>query len=613
MNKRKKDKTDIVDNRKVAIYARKSVITHKGDSVNNQEKYCMDYSKFHLNLPDDYDFEKYHDNGESGFYSDRDEFQRLMKAVERGEIKAIACYKLDRMARKLSDICNMLEFLKKHDTALLVCSNGINTRDESSKLLLQMLGMIAEFERDVLTERIEDNMAELAKDGRWLGGVTPTGFTTERITYGTGKNKTAITNLVTVPEEKNVVLKVFEIFLATRSLHTTATYLNNEGYKTKNGADFTTLAVKDIIRNPVYCVADERSYSYFFDLGGNLYGEQDTYDGFHGLSVYKRTEQTKEETDESTLLNPEYKKYTKQNDIDEWVIAVGKHEGFIDSKRWIEAQNIREGIAEKYNRPHRATNALLSGIIYCPLCNEKLVVIPESNRFTNGKPRFKYACKNAVRKGKCQYKAVRGVEMDEFIVDKLISLSEGEEENYIGNLQANIDKIVFENGHAKEISELKKDIKRTEDSIASQIKNMRHADENVREYYQNDISEMGKSLTKMKMELEELMALSDDGKEQIKEFEAIKTLIMSFKDFLKVSDTDEQVKYIHDVVERIYVVRDGKKEECNIYIKGCKEGEYSGFFESHDSSGIAESETCDSEGGRELYSHICRSAAKSRV
>lgn len=66
--------------------------------------------------------------------------------------------------------------------------------------------------------------------------------------------------------------------------------------------------------------------------------------------------------------------------IEEWIIAVGQHEGFIPSNEWIETQELLAAIAEKYNRPHRRTNALLAGIIYCPICGKRLSVTSESNR-----------------------------------------------------------------------------------------------------------------------------------------------------------------------------------------------------------------------------------------
>lgn len=76
---------------------------------------------------------------------------------------------------------------------MLICSNNINTASGVSKIFIQIFAVVAEFERDTLTERITDNMMELAKDGRWLGGNTPTGFTVKRVKTGSGK-----TNQLTV-------------------------------------------------------------------------------------------------------------------------------------------------------------------------------------------------------------------------------------------------------------------------------------------------------------------------------------------------------------------------------------------------------------------------------
>ena len=75
-----------------------------------------------------------------------------------------------------------------------------------------MLAIIAEFERDILTERIQDNLIELAKDSRWLGGKTPTGFSSERVTTGSGKNKSALSFLVTVLQEKTLVQEIYSTF-----------------------------------------------------------------------------------------------------------------------------------------------------------------------------------------------------------------------------------------------------------------------------------------------------------------------------------------------------------------------------------------------------------------
>ena len=117
----------------------------------------------------------------------------------------------------------LLEYFERHDVTLLVCSNNINTQISTSKIIIQVLAIIAEFERDILTERIQDNLMELAKDGRWLGGKTPTGFSSERVTTGSGKNKSAVSFLVTVLQEKTLVQEIYSVFWELRSLLQTTT------------------------------------------------------------------------------------------------------------------------------------------------------------------------------------------------------------------------------------------------------------------------------------------------------------------------------------------------------------------------------------------------------
>lgn len=81
-------------------------------------------------------------------------------------------------------------------------------------------------------------MMELAKDGRCLGGNTPTGFTVKRVTTGSGKNKSAYSYLESIPEEKAMIQKLYEIFGQLRSIKKTADQMNALGYRTKAGAKF---------------------------------------------------------------------------------------------------------------------------------------------------------------------------------------------------------------------------------------------------------------------------------------------------------------------------------------------------------------------------------------
>ncbi len=66
------------------------------------DKQCAEYAKKELRLDDDFAFMEYEDKGLSGYFSDRPDFQRMLRDVQDGKIRAIVCYKLDRVGRKNS-------------------------------------------------------------------------------------------------------------------------------------------------------------------------------------------------------------------------------------------------------------------------------------------------------------------------------------------------------------------------------------------------------------------------------------------------------------------------------------------------------------------------------
>ena len=604
----KKEYSAQKDTRKVVIYARKSKITNKGDSIKTQEIQSEEYARNQLQLPVDYQFEHYEDLGLSGFYADRPNFQRMIHDIEQGKIRAIACYKLDRISRKTSDLMNLLDFLEKYDVALLVCSNNINTQVSTSKIIIQVLAIIAEFERDIITERLQDNLMELAKDGRWMGGTTPTGFAKKRITVGSGKSKTSMSFLEPLPDEKLIVQNIFEAFLSLRSYNAVATLMNKSKH-TKKGKQFTILAVRNILDNPVYCVADKKAYKHFLEHGGNIYGNIEDFDGQHGIAVYNRTEQGKVEDDESSFFNPKFSHVTKKKPIEDWIISVGKHEGFIPSDQWIEAQMLMDKIADKHNRPHRSTNAMLSGIMYCPCCGNRLTVVPESNRWTNGKPRFKYACPQA-RKHKCNFKAVHGVEMDEFILEKLSDLSNEESEYYTSVLQTKIDDLIKCDKSEAEIQQVRKAIQRLNNNIQEQVRNLREADESIKKYIQADLENLAQEIECQEELLHKLEDTSAGDKQQIRECERTKQLLLSFADFAESSTTDELIALMQTVVERIYITQNGSNRTCHMFLKGNSQENYQDLFtappNNHNNREQSQHDTvCDSDRNCELYPYLC--------
>ena len=573
----KKPARNADDNRGVAIYARKSRITNKGDSIGVQFKQCAEYAKREMHLDDNYKFLEYEDKGLSGYYSDRPDFQRMLHDIEMGKIRAVVCYKLDRIGRKTSDLLRLLDFLEKHKVDLLICSNNINTASGVSKIFIQIFAVVAEFERDTLTERITDNMMELAKDGRWLGGNTPTGFTVRRVKTGSGKNKSAYSYLESIPEEKAMIQKLYEVFAATRSIKKTADKMNSLGYRTKIGAQFNSSTTRLLLKNPVYCTADENAYNYFLDNNGGLCGDISDYDGQHGISAYNKTDQEKFEDADSTFISPKFVQLLSQKPLSEWIISVGRHEGFVSSQQWIDTQNMLDAIAEKYNRPHRKTNALLSGLIYCPHCGKRLRVIPESNRYTNGKPRFKYVCPG-FRKGECSFRAVDGVLLDEFVVKQLSNLADEDSEYFEKLLNAKAADIFRSSQNEKELADLKKKKGQLETAIANQVKNLRDADDGLKRFIQEDVKALTDELTETEILLRKLEDNRHSQMYAIRDIEEIKERLLSFGKYAENAEPDVLITLIQTFVERIYVTDENDERHCHIFIKGCSKEDYDGFF-----------------------------------
>lgn len=590
----KKSRQVNVDTRGVAIYARKSRITNKGDSIGVQFKQCADYAKRELHLEEDYPFMEYEDKGLSGYFSDRPDYQRMLRDVQDGKIRAIVCYKLDRIGRKTTDLLHLMDFLEMYHADLLICSNGINTASGFSKIFIQLFAVIAEFERDTLTEWITDNMMELAKDGRWLGGNTPMGFSVQRVSTGSGKGKSAYSYLTSVPEEKRMVQRLYELFRINRSIQTTAKQMNWEGYRTPSGVEFNTSTTRLVLKNPIYCTADKCSYDYFIDHDGNVFGDLSEFDGKHGLSAYNKTEQGKYEDSDSTFISPKFVQTVENKPVSEWIIAVGKHEGFIPSDQWIETQELLNAIAEKYNRPHRKTNALLAGLVHCPICGKRLNVVLESNRWTNGKPRFKYVC-SGYRKKTCNFKAVDGVLLDEFIVQQLSNLSDKESEHFRGILEIKVEEVLEQSNSAQEYTLLKKKKEKLQADIIAQTKNMREVDESIRCYLQEDIQNMSEELR----ETERLLFRLDENRKNsmiaIRDLEQTKERLLSFAEYAKDAQPEVLVTLIRSIVERIYIVDKEDERYCHIFIKGCTGEDYTGFFQTASYIEQNTAPVCDSE------------------
>ena len=568
------------DNRKVAIYARKSKITETGKSIENQISKCKSYAnlKFDANGEDSI---IYKDEGLSGFYSDRPQYMQMLQDIQDNKIKAVVCYKFDRISRRTLDLLNLVEQLKQKKISFISCTDEVDTSSKTGKIIMSMLASIAEFERDITAERISDNMYALAKEGRWLGGTTPTGFASKKEYITIGGKKTSENHLEPIPEEQVVVKEMFYRFLEARSLQRVVDWANKKKFLTKNSKAHTRISVRNILMNPVYVHADEDTYVYFSAFEVPIYAEKEDFDGSCGLMIYNKTEQVKEIKDDSTTIHPSYVQKVGRRNIEDWIISVGKHKGIISGKEWILAQSILQENRDKYVRPNEKTQSLLSGLIACHYCGKNLFTHRETGRFTNGKPRFLYKCQTRRRDNtSCNCKDIKGNSIDTFVLDTICSMSSKNNEYYnklIENSHLHQSKVIDLDSRIKN---LEKRMDKCSNEMESQTKSLRSASEISKKYILEDIEKLAMTLEQYEEEKEVLLEEKRECKEDGDVLGRAKELIFSFPKLVENLSYQEKSELIRKIVEKVFVLpkADGD-DEVHIFIKGTPKEEYKDFLQ----------------------------------
>ena len=359
---------------KVAIYSRKSIFTGKGESIENQVQMCKNYySKISLNP--DIQFEVYEDEGYTGANIKRPEFQRLLNHIKRNKISVLICYRLDRISRNVADFSSILELLQSHNVAFISIKEQFDTSTPIGKAMVYIASVFAQLERDTIAERIRDNMLELSKTGRWLGGQLPLGFKGEKITYIDYEfRERSMHKLSPISKEISIVKQIFNDYLTTNSIEYVLKKLSMNNLKGKNGGEFANASIKDILRNPVYVKSNENVKKYLENKNILFCGNPNEC----GIMLYNKRISGKK-------LNPTNK----------WIASVAMHEGIIDAKDWLKVQNtLDENESKRASTSIRlgtSKQALLSGILKCSKCGFPMRITYGRTR-KDGTKTYYYTC-----------------------------------------------------------------------------------------------------------------------------------------------------------------------------------------------------------------------------
>ena len=219
-------------------------------------------------LPDRYD-----DGGFSGGNMERPGLQRLLADVDAGKVDVIVVYKIDRLSRSLLDFMKMIERFNQTSVSFVSVTQHFNTTDPTGRMFLGILITFAQYEREVIAERIRDKVAAAERRGKYCGGPAILGYDVDR------EKKKLLVN----PEEAPLIQHIFGRFTQLASAKSLAAELNEQGYSTKS---WTTKKGKHRPGSPwntghIYRLLGNRTYR------GEVVHKGKSYPGEHEAIVSK--------------------------------------------------------------------------------------------------------------------------------------------------------------------------------------------------------------------------------------------------------------------------------------------------------------------------------------
>src|SRR5215468_9372746 len=208
-----------------AIYTRKSAeegLDQEFNSLQAQREACEAFinSQRHegwVCLPACYD-----DGGFSGATMDRSALQQPLADITAGRVDTVVVYKIDRLTRSLADFAKIVEILDTKGASFVSVTQQVNTTTSMGRLTLNVLLSFAQFEREVIGERIRDKVAASKKKGMWMGGVPPLGY---RVQDG---------KLVVIESEAGIVRAIFRRYADLGSVRLLKQELEARGLKSKS-------------------------------------------------------------------------------------------------------------------------------------------------------------------------------------------------------------------------------------------------------------------------------------------------------------------------------------------------------------------------------------------
>ena len=349
-----------------AVYTRKSSeegLDMEFNSLDAQRESCEAYiasqkAEGWVPVPDHYD-----DGGFSGGNLERPALKRLLADIEAGLVDVVVVYKIDRLSRSLMDFSKLVEVFDRNDVTFVSVTQSFNTTTSMGRLTLNILLSFAQFEREVIGERIRDKFAASRRKGMWMGGIPPLGY------------DVVARKLVVNASEADLVRHIFDRFLKVGSATLLVKELNEAGYRTKS---WVTQDGKDRQGAPF-------TKNFLYKMLGNRV--------YLGEAVHKGA------------------------------AHAGEHEAIIDRTTWDRVEMIKADNAprKRANMARATTPAPLKGLVICAHCGRAMT--PSHTRKKGRLYRY-YTCMKAITVGHdtCPVRSVAAGEIEAAVIGQVRAL-----------------------------------------------------------------------------------------------------------------------------------------------------------------------------------------------
>lgn len=355
-----------------AIYTRQSVDKMDSISIESQLEYCKYETR---GSP----YKSYSDKGYSGKNTNRPAFEEMLEDIKQGKISRVIVYKLDRISRSILDFANMMEVFAEHNVEFVSSTERFDTSTPIGRAMLNICIVFAQLERETIQKRVADAYYSRSKRGFYMGG---------RIPYGFEKVKTEIDGIKTskyvpIPEEAEQIRLMYSLYAdEDNSLGDIIAYFNKNGIKHLRGGMWSAGRISEMLRNPIYVMADADVYDFFKSQGANIINPVSDYTGYNACYLYQGT----------------VSKTRKQLDLTDKEIVLAPHQGIIPSGDWLKCR-IRCLNNRQSTKTCKATTSWLAGKVKCGKCGYGLTIVKANTKWHRY---FVCAAALATKKENCQ-------------------------------------------------------------------------------------------------------------------------------------------------------------------------------------------------------------------